>query len=116
MENKSKKIDIKIVVIAIVSIIAIVEGIIIFTSNSGTLKEKDIIGTWESEDKEISIELYESGTGNKYGSVPLTWEIKGNIVNIIENHYNFGTKTVGYKIEDNTMTSVDGKETLYKSK
>lgn len=116
MENKSKRIDVKIIIIVIITIIAIVEGIVIFTSNSGTLKEKDIIGTWESEDKEISIELYESGTGNKYDSVPLTWEIKGNIINITENHYNFGNKVVGYKVENNKITSVDGKEILYKSK
>ena len=36
MEQKSKKIDIKIIIIVIVVIIAIVEGIFIFASNKGT--------------------------------------------------------------------------------
>ena len=36
MEQKSKKIDVKIIVIVIVVIIAVIEGIVIFASNSGT--------------------------------------------------------------------------------
>lgn len=51
MENKTKKIDIKTVVIVIVTIIAIVEGIVIFISKGthGELKEKDVIGTWVND-------------------------------------------------------------------
>lgn len=110
-----KKIDIKIIIIAIISIIAIVEGIIIIKSNSGAIKEKEIIGTWESENKETSsIELYEGGTG-KTGGTPLTWEIKENILNITENYYNFGTGTKSYKIENKTMTSVDGEKVYHKT-
>lgn len=114
MENKTKKIDIKIIIIAIVSIIAIVEGIVICTSKgtAGELKEKNVIGTWIS-DKGYTIELYEGGSGKK-GGTPLTWEIKGKFVNMIENYYNFGTKTIVYKIENNIMTNVDGEETYNK--
>lgn len=114
MENKTKKIDM--VVIVIVTIIAIVEGIVIFISKGthGELKEKDVIGTWVN-DKGYTIELYEGGSG-KYESITLTWEIKGKNLNIIEEHYNFGTTTIGYKIENDTMTSFDGERIYHKEK
>ena len=70
----------------------------------------------ESENEKISnIELYEGGTGKKEGT-PLTWEIKDNILSITENYYNMGTATKGYKIENETMSSVDGEVVYHKSK
>lgn len=121
MENKSKKIDIKTVVIVIVTIIAVVEGIVIFTSKGtpGGLKEKDVIGTWKDDEDYYTIELYEGGSGKIYSSralTSLTWEIKGKALNITENHLNSGDTTTGYKVENGTMTSFDGERIYNKEK
>ena len=61
------------------------------------------------------MELYEGGTGkgfgyeDEYGSYPITWEKKDDIYNItikssVREH------AMGYKLEDNNLKSVDGKE------
>lgn len=49
MEHRTKKIDIKTIIIIIVVIIAIVEGIAIFTSNNGNSKENNIEALTEEE-------------------------------------------------------------------
>jgi len=94
MEQKSKKIDVKIIIIVIVVIIAIVEGIVIFTSNKPTskgLQAKDCIGTWQivNDNKYYmpTIILYQGGTGkglerNKNSFHTISWEIKDNILNL----------------------------------
>lgn len=113
MENKTKKIDVKIIIIVIITIIAIVEGIVIFTSN-GTpkgLKEKDVIGTWK--DNKFSITLYEGGSG-KINDTPLTWEIKGNTLNIIQFYAYGSSMTTGYRVEKDKITSIDKGEIYYK--
>lgn len=104
MEQKSKKIDIKIIVIVIVVIIAVVEGIVIFASNSGTpkgLQAKDCIGTWKiANDNKYympTIILYQGGTGkglekDKESYHTISWEIKDNILNLTID----GNTIVGY--------------------
>lgn len=116
MEQEKKKIDIKTIIIIIITIIAIAEGIFIFASKGifGGLKEKDIIGNW-TNDNDYTLELYEGGTGKNAGT-PLTWEIKGKFLNVTENYYNFGTKKIVYKLENDTLTSVDGERIYHKSK
>lgn len=129
MEQKSKKIDVKIIIIVIVVIIAIVEGIVIFASNNKDNKEtpkglsaSQIIGKWESikNNNKSVIELYEGGTGKYIINVDMkgfehtssiTWEIKDNILNISH----FGS-TTGYKLENETITTVDGKQSYNKVK
>lgn len=129
MEQKTKKIDVKIIIIAIVVIIAIVEGIIIVTSNKDNSKElqeglqaKDCIGTWQSiTNKDFTITLYEGGTGkqitlrnkenNSYTAI--TWEIKDNALNITV-PYGWGSySTTGYKVENGKMTSTISDNTVF---
>jgi len=91
------------------------------------------IGTWESNEyfaqsdgkryKRI-IDIYEGGTGwfqiynvsdNAKGtSLPATWELNDDIINITWD--GFSKQTEGYKIDfdNNSMKSVDGKYTLNK--
>lgn len=123
MEQKSKKIDIKIIVIVIVVIIAIVEGIVIFASNKQTpkgLQAKDCIGTWESTKyKDLTMILYEGGTGKRItantiegGYTNITWEIKDNVLNISVPYFFDNHTTTGYKVENGIMTNLSTNDTF----
>lgn len=129
MEQKTKKIDIKIIIIIAITIIAVIEGIFLFTSNRENNKEtikglsaSQCIGKWEriENNNKSVIELYEGGTGKSIINVdvkgfehttPITWKIKDNILNISD----FGS-TTGYKLENETITTVDGQHTYNKVK
>lgn len=126
MEQKTKKIDIKVIVIVAITIIAVIEGIVIFTSNNKDNKtnekslEESCIGTWKivNDDKYYiqTIILYKGGTGKGLAKgknedsteyYRLHWEIKDDILNIDTDGQGFFV--TGYTIENNKMTSVDGK-------
>lgn len=144
--EKEKKIDVKIIVIVVVVIIAIVSGIFILVNTKGLSASKCIGKWDEENSIDIKarIVLYEGGTGKYYYSIEdeeentndydyLNWEIKDNILNIkrqtkiVKNVKMQGTKitnydreieerTTGYKIENDTMTSLDGKRIYHKVK
>lgn len=102
------------ILLAIVTIIAIVEGVVIVTSNSKVLQAKDCIGTWKSIKDETFI-FYEGGSG-KRNNASITWEIKENTLNVTQNWAYGIFDTTGYKVEKDKIISVDGKEVYYKVK
>lgn len=113
MEQEKKKSKLMIIIPIAIVILAVI-GIIIFTSDKGTpgeLKEKDVIGTWK--DNKFSITLYEGGSG-KINDTPLTWEIKGNTLNIIQFYAYGSSMTTGYRVEKDKITSIDKGEIYYK--
>lgn len=132
MEQKTKKIDIKIIVIVAITIIAVIEGIFLFTGNNKDNKtnkisiEETCIGTWKIVNNDTyylqTIILYKGGTGrgflekDKYENIntyySLQWEVKDNILNIDTDGQ--GHFVTGYTIENDKMTSVDGKHTYIK--
>lgn len=119
--KKSSKIAIIIAIVAVVAIVGIVIGIVAGgnKNNSETLTNEKCIGIWKVKNgskMHYNIEtfiLYQGGTGkglqkgkaeNEY--YVIKWEIKDNILNITAGEV-FDNK-IGYKINNNTMTSVDG--------
>lgn len=102
----------KLKIIMIIAIIMII-GTILFMSGN---KEKKVIGIWETADNTASRFFYEGGTGKwslKSGSNgSFSWEYKKDILTITYSP----SSIKGYKIKNNTMTSLDREETYYKSK
>ncbi len=122
MEQKTKKLDIKIIIIAIVVIIAIVEGIVIITSKSKGTKEQDIVGTYSIAQNNNyyiqTMELYKGGTGKGFNTksdshYTISWEIKDDILNITIKGA-IRDDTTGYIVKGGILTSVDGEHTYYK--
>lgn len=126
MENKTKKIDIKIIVIVIVTIIAIVEGIVIIASNKGnntkTLTTEQCIGTWKNKESNSAylptLTLYKGGTGEAQTSdrktILIQWKIEDNVLRLDTSFT--GSYTSAYIIENNTMINVNGESTYNKVK
>lgn len=129
MEQKTKKIDAKTIIIIVITIIAVIEGIVIITGNKGNDKElqeglqaKDCIGTWQNiKSKDFTITLYEGGTGQQITAeniknntyTAITWEIKDNTLNITF-PFGFGSyTTTGYKVENGIMTSTISSDTVF---
>lgn len=105
-------------------------------SKETKLKEQ-CIGKWQIVNGEpfdaLSIELYEGGTGTAvkrasytsdkdtgeiideeiYDS-PIEWEIEEEVLNITSKSIVGDSIKTGYKVDGNTMTSVDGKLTYSK--
>ena len=124
MEKEKKKIDVKTIIIVVVTIIAVIEGIVIFTSKGtpGELKEKDVIGIWTSSASSDyyweTFELYPGGTGkadtlknSRQSSIDISCEIKSTTLNIKTND-----TTTGYKVEIDKITSMDREFIYYKVK
>lgn len=112
-------------------------SIMCFVFSSCKSPDDEIIGTWQLDiinDADLidgvwdTIELYEGGTGSMINhnrsyspdtgvvSFPkdiectLTWEITdGNILNIHYTDNFYGEGSCGFKLSENTLTSVDGK-------
>ena len=91
--------------------------------NKETEPKEQCIGTWEIVDNPMwylqKMELYEGGTGKGFDNsqtnswYTLEWEFSDDILNItVVGTLNLKT---GYKLEGNTMTSVDGDFTYTKS-
>lgn len=124
MEQEKRKLNLKIIIPVVIAIVvAIVIGIFIGRATM-TTKEKDYVGTWKIDNNDDyyyqRIILYEGGTGkiigiNNYGEEarsPITWEIKGNTLNIDNGIMGI----YGYRIGKDTMTTVDGEHTYNKVK
>ena len=86
-------------------------------------KKTEFIGTWEIVDNPTwymqIMELYEGGTGKGFMESEadswynLKWEFTDNVLNItVVGGFEL---TTGYKVDGNTMTSVDGDFTYIKS-
>lgn len=119
MEQKSKKINVKIIVIIAIVVLAI--GIIVIKNSE--LKEKDVIGTFKITNNDNyyveKMTLYKGGTGtgfpkNSNSGWNIEWEIVDNILNITL-AYNGGIKT-GFIVEKDRIISVDGEHTYIKQK
>ena len=131
MNQKTKKIDIKVIVIVAITIIAVIEGIFLFTSNKGNSKEdntetlttEQCIGTWKLKESNSAylptLTLYKGGTGEAQKSdgkttILIQWKIEDNVLKLdtsFDGHY-----TSAYIIENNTMTNVNGENTYNKVK
>ena len=113
-------------IIALIAIVIVILGIIIFIISNNTLKVDDVIGTWEINSYTQgdinnyympSIEFYKGGTAkgkvkdSNTAFIPLTYEIKDNVLVITQ--YGYSTS---YSVNDNMMTSADETVTFKKVK
>lgn len=104
MEQKSKKIDVKIIVIIAIVVLAVI-GIVIFASNKGTpgeLKEKEL-------SKEQMLEVAESKTGAYFKELGENKALAETQINNI-----FKISGVTYNIENNNVEIVVGDDTICK--